>query len=161
MKKPVSNLELQRLLGHKRYEPIWYLATKIRQRMKQSQILEAESFLETKIRNRSRRGQSFSERKKEGQSSLSFSLAGSGHEFLLSIKLIPTVRSVESPHEYVDRKKASISRVLWWNLRRILIGVHHSVSQKYLMGYLNEYTFKFNYRHLGPDKFFAFLAGAV
>ncbi|MGH2524843.1 MAG: transposase [Anaerolineales bacterium] len=38
-----------------------------------------------------------------------------------------------------------------------MAGVYHSVSQKHLQDYLNEYTFRYNRRHMGNQQFRAIL----
>ena len=46
----------------------------------------------------------------------------------------------------------------WSLVKRGIGGVYHSVSQKYLQTYLDEYRFRYNRRHLGNLIFPAMLA---
>lgn len=45
----------------------------------------------------------------------------------------------------------------WSLIKRGIGGVYHSVSQKYLQSYLNEYSFRYNHRHDAQPMFLAFL----
>lgn len=45
----------------------------------------------------------------------------------------------------------------WSHLKRMLIGVYHSVSPKYLQRYCDELTFRFNTRHIGEGERFTLL----
>jgi transposase len=49
---------------------------------------------------------------------------------------------------------------LWSLIKRGIGGVYHSVSQKHLQGYLNEYCFRYNRRHEGNQQFKAILLRA-
>lgn len=42
----------------------------------------------------------------------------------------------------------------WSHLKRGLIGVHHKVSRKHLQRYVDEITFKYNFRHFKPGDLF-------
>jgi len=42
-------------------------------------------------------------------------------------------------------------------VKRGIGGVHHNGSQKYLQSYLDEYTFRYNRRHMGNQQFRALL----
>lgn len=46
----------------------------------------------------------------------------------------------------------------WSLVKRGIGGVYHSVSQKYLQSYLDEFTFRYNRRHEGNQQFRAILA---
>ena len=41
----------------------------------------------------------------------------------------------------------------WSLVKRGIDGVYHSVSRKYLQGYLNEYAWRYNQRFEGRDRF--------
>ncbi len=45
----------------------------------------------------------------------------------------------------------------WSLIKKGIAGVYHSVSQKHLQSYLNEYTFRYNRRHMGNQQFRAIL----
>ncbi len=45
----------------------------------------------------------------------------------------------------------------WSLVKRGIGGVNHSVGQKYLQSYLDEYTFRYNRRHMGNQQFRAIL----
>lgn len=49
----------------------------------------------------------------------------------------------------------------WSLIKRGIGGVYHSVSQKYLQSYLDEYSFRYNRRHMGNQQFRAILARVV
>lgn len=49
---------------------------------------------------------------------------------------------------------------LWSLIKRGIGGVYHSVSQKHLQGYLNEYCFRYNRRHEGNLQFKSILVRA-
>lgn len=46
----------------------------------------------------------------------------------------------------------------WSLLKRGIGGVYHSVSQKYLQSYLDEYSFRYNRRNVGQPMFTSLLA---
>ena len=45
----------------------------------------------------------------------------------------------------------------WSLIKRGIGGVYHSVSQKYLQTYLDEYSFRYNRREMGNQQFRAIL----
>jgi hypothetical protein len=45
----------------------------------------------------------------------------------------------------------------WSLIKRGIGGVYHSVSQKYLQSYLNEYSFRYNHRFDTAPMFLTFL----
>jgi transposase-like protein len=65
------------------------------------------------------------------------------------------------PHETVDHKAREYVRGevhtnnienFWSLLKRGIVGTFHNVSKEYLPLYLNEFTFRHNFRH-EPDQF--------
>jgi transposase len=68
-------------------------------------------------------------------------------------------RVKHSARVYVDGDAGTQSIEGFWSLfKRGLNGVYHSVSTKYLQGYIDEYAFRYNHRFDGRPMFFAFLA---
>jgi hypothetical protein len=57
--------------------------------------------------------------------------------------------------------KQEFNGIIFHNLIRVLGGVHHLVSGKYLQHYLEEFCFKFNRRRLGVKKFDQYLYRAT
>ncbi|HUY23787.1 MAG TPA: IS1595 family transposase [Candidatus Saccharimonadales bacterium] len=68
-------------------------------------------------------------------------------------------RVKHSARVYVDGDVHTQTIEGFWSLfKRGLNGVYHSVSTKYLQGYIDEYVFRYNHRFDGTPMFFAFLA---
>lgn len=68
-------------------------------------------------------------------------------------------RVKHSARVYVDGDVHTQTIEGFWSLfKRGLNGVYHSVSTKYLQGYIDEYAFRYNHRADGRPMFFAFLA---
>jgi transposase-like protein len=68
-------------------------------------------------------------------------------------------RVKHSARVYVDGDVHTQTIEGFWSLfKRGLNGVYHSVSTKYLQGYIDEYAFRYNHRFDGRPMFFAFLA---
>jgi transposase len=68
-------------------------------------------------------------------------------------------RVKHSARVYVDGDVHTQTIEGFWSLfKRGLNGVYHSVSTKYLQGYIDEYAFRYNHRSDGRPMFFAFLA---
>jgi transposase len=64
--------------------------------------------------------------------------------------------------EYV-RGKVHVNSVegFWMLVKTGIRGVYHSVSTKYLQNYLDEYTFRYNRRHMGNQQFRSILERAL
>jgi hypothetical protein len=68
-------------------------------------------------------------------------------------------RVKHSARVYVDGDVHTQTIEGFWSLfKRGLNGVYHSVSTKYLQGYIDEYVFRYNHRFDSRPMFFAFLA---
>jgi transposase-like protein len=64
-----------------------------------------------------------------------------------------------SARVYVDGDVHTQTIEGFWSLvKRGISGTHHAVSPKYLQGYLDAYTFRYNHRQDARPMFFAFLA---
>lgn len=63
-------------------------------------------------------------------------------------------RIKHSDRVYVRGKVHTNTVEGFWSLvKRGIGGVYHSISRKYLQHYLNEYTFRYNRRHMGNQQF--------
>lgn len=154
-KKSFSSKELQRLIGHKRYEPIWALAMKIRRRMSDDIGFGYRDF-ETSA--------TISLRKRKGSapddprfSQIKIFRAGEGDSKLLFMRPFP---QSEVP-TLMGFQKHDFNRIIFHNLTSVLSGLHHLVSGKYIQHYLDEFCFKFNRRKLGVRKFDQYLYRAT
>ena len=69
---------------------------------------------------------------------------------------------VHSAKQYVaGRAHTNNIEGFWSNTKRGIDGVHHSVSPKYLQGYLDSYVFRFNHRSDSDPMFVQLLGRAV
>jgi transposase-like protein len=61
--------------------------------------------------------------------------------------------------EYVRQEDISVHtnniEGFWNTLKKLIVGIHHSVSPKHLQRYCNEVTFRFNHKALAQDERFA------
>lgn len=56
---------------------------------------------------------------------------------------------VHSKQVYViDDVHTNTIEGFWGNMKRAIDGTYHCVSQKYLQAYVNEFTFRYNFRHV-------------
>jgi transposase-like protein len=73
---------------------------------------------------------------------------------------------VKSHHAQVI-KKEDLPKILPWvhiaigNVKRLLLDVHHQITNEYLQYYLNEFCYKFNRRYFGDAIFDRLLVAAV
>ena len=66
----------------------------------------------------------------------------------LGQKGYPHRRIKHSARVYVDGDVHTQTIEGFWSLlKRGISGVHHSVSAKYLQGYLDEYSYRYNHQH--------------
>ena len=69
------------------------------------------------------------------------------------------LKSVVKEHIPLKVKDKKADVLLPWvhksisNAKRNLLGIHHSINEKYAQNYLNEFCFKFNRRYDGLDIF--------
>ena len=174
-KKPFSSLELQRQLGHKYYEPIWYMMQKLRKTMgildgeyQLDKIVELdEGFFESVDTDQS--DQQKQEKRKRGR--------GSQKQSKVMV-MASTIHPLKAPEKHKKRTKfryvkmivvddiraktvkpTDIEKVLPWvhtmisNAKRSLIGIHHMISKKYYQDYLDEFCYKVNRRYFGERLF--------
>jgi len=63
----------------------------------------------------------------------------------------------------VVKDKTQVSKIFSWvhiaisNIKKKILGLHHSVKDAYMQNYLNEFCYKFNRRKQGKDLFHSFL----
>ncbi len=211
-KKSISALELQRQLGHKRYEPIWLMLQKLRLVMRyrdsQYQLTEYIELDEGFVSTSDRREKKEEDDNQQGRGSErtasvlvsveskpaenpkdpnkpnkiryikmtvmdDLSKESIGYEVKKQIdseSVIKTdgYRGYSRLNQIVKRHDVSIvsgktqeelDAAFPWihktisNFKRLLLGVHHSVSGIYLQNYLDEYCYKFNRRYFGEKLF--------
>lgn len=215
-KKSFSASELQRQLGHKRYQPIWEMVCKLRDVMGKRDNLyqltdEVEldnAFITTLIPEEEKykplkRGigsqrqskivvmseSSFVENPKPGKKPKRVNhLKMLVIDDLKADTILNTVKEhvnpqaelttddatsysklsehVKSHHAQVI-KKEDLPKILPWvhiaigNVKRLLLDVHHQLTNEYLQYYLNEFCYKFNRRYFGDAIFDRLLVAAV
>ena len=219
-KKGFSALEMQRLLGHNRYEPIWLLMHKVRVMMgARDEKYELDTFIEmdegffpacrkkpdvdaliTKpVKDLDRNVKTIvavsttplgiSETKEGRPNSVphyikinvvdSLSKKDIGYEAKKMVSKNATVLTdgktsyrvlseIANVHKAIIVKdKTEVSKIFPWvhiaisNIRKKLLGLHHSVQENYMQNYLNEFCYKFNRRKKGEKLFHSFLNVAV
>lgn len=219
-KKGFSALEMQRLLGHKRYEPIWLLMHKVRVMMgARDEKYQLDTFIEmdegffpayrkkteddvlitepAKVLDRNVKAIvavsttpiSISETKDGRPNSIphyikvnvvdSLSKQDIAYEAKTMIAGNATVltdgktsyrvlREIAKKHKAVIVKdKTEVCKIFPWvhiaisNIRKKILGLHHSVQENYMQNYLNEFCYKFNRRQKGEKLFHGFLNIAV
>ncbi|MBI1266879.1 MAG: hypothetical protein GC193_05550 [Cryomorphaceae bacterium] len=185
-KKSYSACEMQRILGHSRYETIWYLMQRIRQFISEnnrklftSGIFDHRENLKNRIQIR---------RKKtcckkfeptifiHPESYLSSQVRGISDQMQLVLASEPTFHESNKPKNYKSisehfqsqynlkfsepqsRQKALPKWIqnILFNVNCVIKGVHHFVQHKYLQLYLDEFSFKYNHRN-DPDFFNHFI----
>jgi len=197
-KKGISALELQRQLGHKRYEPIWYMLHKLRLIMGKSDdkyqlndsveldeaflsngsegnvkkvpiLVAAESIpvsgfkKKQKIKYQSRyiKMTVLESRTKEGLLYEAKKMINKESEVITDgAPSFKTLSSIFRKHQaFIVKDKSKISKIQPWahivisNVKRWLLGIHHSAHPKYLQNYLNEFCYKYNRRYFGENLF--------
>lgn len=214
-KKGFSTLEIQRQLGHKRYQPIWEMMHKIRSVMAQRDAqypLEGtvevdEGFFEVMAPKKPKDGSEPRPDKKQGVLVMASSkkippdkrkkgrpTTACGFVSMATIssksareiearmkgKINPTAHVITdgggayvyTNHEFGQHTVAQgapqqRTKLLPWvhiaisNAKRKLLDVHHSVSDKYLQRYLDEFCYKINRRNSSKCPLNALLNQAV
>ena len=224
-KKPFSCSEMQRQLGLKRIEPVWYMMQKIRIAMGKrdgkyklkGEIEMDDCFIEVvdlpekdelgniikneEIQKRGRGSQNQQtvlimvestpnpkqENKHKKKRVMGFvkmvtvdnlNSKGINFEVQKNIEQKSTIisdgfRAFAGLNKVVDKHSSEVipskeaHKKLPWvhtqiaNVKRQLLGTHHSINRKYLQNYLNEFTYKLNRRNFQSDMFDRFIiAGA-
>ena len=148
-KKSISAAELQRQLGHKRYQPIWEMMHKLRSVMGKrddkytlkGNIELDEGFFSTETPDSQKQ-----EKLKSG--------AGSQKKS----KVLVIAESTESENQkrgQKPKKVGHIKMIVVPNLRMVTIEGEavNAIKPEFLQEYLNEFCYKFNRRYFGEDLF--------
>ena len=148
-KKSISAAELQRQLGHKRYQPIWEMMHKLRSVMGKrddkytlkGNIELDEGFFSTETPDSQKQ-----EKLKSG--------AGSQKKN----KVLVIAESTESENQKRGQKPKEVGHIKMIvvpNLRMVTIEGEavNAIKPEFLQEYLNEFCYKFNRRYFGEDLF--------
>lgn len=219
-KKGFSALEMQRLLGHSRYESIWLMMHKIRIMMgARDEKYMLDTFIEmdegyfpayrkkesndglipTPVKELDRNVTAIvavsttplpiSETKEERPNSIphfvkmnvveSVSKIDIEYEAKQMVSKNSTVMTdgktgyrvldkIARKHKSVIVKdKTEVSKIFPWvhiaisNMKKKILGLHHSVKETYMQNYLNEFCYKFNRRNHDKKLFHSFLNVAI
>jgi len=82
-----------------------------------------------------------------------------------SYKKLPDIVKEHISIRCFNRKNSS--EILPWvhtaisNAKRLLLGIHHSISSEYLQNYLNEFCYKFNRRYFQDNLFDRMLIASI
>lgn len=215
-KKGFSALEMQRLLGHSRYESIWLMMHKIRVMMgARDEKYELDKFIEMD------EGYFPAYRKKESNDGLvsvpakeldrnvttivavsatplsnAESKEGRPNSIphYIKINVVESISKIDIAYEakqmvsknaavltdgktsyrvldniakkhkaVIVKDKKEVSQIFPWvhiaisNVKKKILGLHHSVKDTYMQNYLNEFCYKFNRRKHGRTLFHSFL----
>ena len=215
-KKGFSALEIQRLLGHSRYESIWLMMHKIRvmmgardEKYKLDNFIEMDEGFFPAYRKKESNDGLISVPAKEldrnvtaivAVSSTPLPNAGSkdGHPnsipHFIKINVVESISKIDIAHEakemvspnavvmtdgktsyrvldniakkhkaVIVKDKTEVSKIFPWvhiaisNVKKKILGLHHSVKDTYMQNYLNEFCYKFNRRNHGKKLFHSFL----
>ena len=219
-KKGFSALEMQRLLGHSRYESIWLMMHKIRVMMgARDEKYRLDTFIEMD------EGYFPAQRKKESNDGLvpapvkeldrnvtaivavsttPLSVAESKERrpksipHYIKINIVESISKIDIAYEaekmvsknatvmtdgktayrvldniakkhkaVIVKDKTEVSKIFPWvhiaisNMKKKILGLHHSVKDIYMQNYLNEFCYKFNRRKQGKGLFPDFLKVAT
>lgn len=193
-RKSISGCELQRQLGRKRYEPVWYMMQKLRAAMSTANTelqltgdIELDdafvtAFQEDKSpQDKGKRGRGSKSKTKVFvaiEADKSVSRRGKVGKLMMLVTDKVDGKSVEELNEILARAEnihtdgySSYSKlnktkhrplvvpskeahhILPWvhtaigNLKRVLTGIYHRINKVYLQLYLDEFCYKFNFRH--------------
>ena len=75
--------------------------------------------------------------------------------------------NIVTEHNHKVIPQEDIGKALPWvhiaisNAKRLLLDIYHDITPKYLQGYLNEFTYKFNRRYFGERLFDRLLIAGV
>lgn len=215
-KKGFSSLEMQRLLGHSRYESIWLMMHKIRVMMgARDEKYRLDTFIEMD------EGFFPAYRKKESNDGLvaapvkeldrnvtaivavsttPLSIAESKEgrpgsiPHFVKMNVVESISKIDIAYEakqmvsenatvvtdgktsyrvldniakkhkaVIVKDKKEVSKIFPWvhiaisNVKKKILGLHHSVKDTYMQNYLNEFCYKFNRRKEGRELFHSFL----
>lgn len=215
-KKGFSALEMQRLLGHSRYESIWLMMHKIRvmmgardEKYKLNTFIEMdEGYFPAYRKKESNDGlvsvpakeldrnvtaivavsttPLSSDKSKEGRpNSIPHYIKINVVESISKIDIVNEAKQMVSKsatvmtdgktsyrvldkiakkhRTVIVKDKKEISQIFPWvhiaisNVKKKILGLHHSVKDTYMQNYLNEFCYKFNRRKHGRNLFHSFL----
>ena len=166
-KKSISAAELQRQIGHKRYQSIWELMHKLRSVMGKRDdkytlkgcIELDEGFFSTEIpkekKNEKLKAGAGSQRKSKvmviAESTPAEKEAKKGQK----PKVVKHIKMIVIPDEKAKTIDAVAGKVIIAisNAKTQLADMHHGIKPEFLQEYLNEFCYKFNRRYFGEDLF--------
>lgn len=218
-KKGFSALELQRLLGHKRYEPIWGLMHKIRVTMgRRDEKYDLDGFIEMDEGffegHRKKPEEGLKEKPvkeldrqvkaivavsttpittgeyKKGrpvtkpgylkisvvQSLSKTDISYEAKKMIAETAVVTTdgktsyrtLKDICKNHiEIVVKDKKEVTKIFPWvhiaisNVKKKILGLHHSVKDDYMQNYLSEFCYKFNRRYFGIKLFDRLMVAAI
>jgi len=215
-KKGFSSLEMQRLLGHSRYESVWLMMHKIRvmmgardEKYKLDKFIEMDEGYFPAYRKKENNDGLVSVPAKELDRNVTAIVAVSATPLsgveskegrpnsiphYIKINVVEALAKIDIEYEtkkmvsknatvmtdgktaykvleniakkhksVVVKDKTEVSKIFPWvhiaisNVKKKILGLHHSVKDIYMQNYLNEFCYKFNRRKQGKDLFHSFL----
>jgi len=215
-KKGFSALEMQRLLGHSRYESIWLMMHKIRvmmgardEKYKLDKFIEMDEGYFPAYKKKEDNDGLISMPAKEldrnvtaivAVSTTPLSSADSKEGLpnsiphFIKINVVESITKIDIAYEaeqmvsknaavitdgktsyrvldniakkhkaVIVKDKTQVSKIFPWvhiaisNVKKKILGLHHSVKDTYMQNYLNEFCYKFNRRKYGKKLFHSFL----
>ena len=215
-KKGFSALEMQRLLGHSRYESIWLMMHKIRvmmgardEKYKLDKFIEMDEAFFPAYRKKDSNDGLISVPAKELDRNVTAIVAVSSKPLpnaeskegrpnsiphYIKINVVDSISKIDIAHEakqmvsadavvmtdgktsyrvldhiakkhkaVIVKDKTEVSQIFPWvhiaisNVKKKILGLHHSVKYTYMQNYLNEFCYKFNRRKHGKKLFHSLL----
>lgn len=176
-KKSYSSCEMQRLLGLKRYETVWYLIHRIRQQMSKHNLQQYfKSFFDNTpdfqipVKTRNQKNREFKLEKafvlKESRSLLKNKTKPDTF-LIVALKNGENATKKDSRYRllnydfqnnygfrtsnYIPNQNSNWVQHVSTNANRILDGIHHLCNPGLAQLYFDEYSFKFNYKKIKQD----------
>ena len=159
-KKSFSSSELQRQLGHKRFQPIWEMMHKLRNVMTESAVVENPKPNKPPRKVNHIKMQVVDDlkadtAKKIVKEQVDYQSDIQSDDSTTYKKLNDVVKL----HIAQVIKPEEIQKVLPWvhicisNVKRLLLDMYHQLRNEYLQYYLDEFCYKFNRRYFGENMF--------
>ncbi len=167
-KKGFSAKEIQRQLGRKRYEPVWYMMHKIRRRMGEKMSNHDDLFAVFEQDVITIMDQETLTRQEKVISIYAMNKDRVRHQYRTEVMHLKVIELEDLEKVLIRREKFGLNQKSigknWQkkplqNLMRILDGIHHQVSGKYLQNYLDEFSYKYIQRDNEQFIFDSFILG--
>jgi len=160
-KKGLSAKEIQRLLGLKRYEPVWTMVFKLSKAMgKRDERYTLEGMIELDEAYFTVKSSEIEKAKDKTINGKTIVFADEDISYV-DISNYVELRIMEESTNESATESLKWVRIFIYNTKKSLLGNYHKIKGKYLQLYLNEFVYKLNRRYFDEQMFDRVVIAAI